>query len=385
MEYVQKKMHMKERERILNKHLYKIWQGKDGKWYTHVPDNNKKEKRRLIKRNTREKIEEVILELYKNENALTVKDVFEEAKDYAVNKKNRKKSTITVYQNTYNKYLTQFGKRKIQCLVCEDVEKLYNSVLEQYGKISQSQYNKLNDLMKVIFKYAKRKKYISWRIEDVLAELDSEIYKQRSQYKDTSELVFMETEIYMLNEFWKRNPDTKNLALAVIAGTGLRPGEVVAIRKEAVHGSVITVKKCEMKYEINGMTHYEIQDTTKTPAGYRNVVCFPEYQWALDMLMEKAGVDGWLCLEKGQLLNTKNLRDRLYYICNRKLHILPRSTDKLRKTFATYLSELGAEDRDIIAQMGHTNIGVTNDHYIKNRKPAQDRLQRFIDLKNKAV
>ena len=144
----------------------------------------------MIKRNTRQKIEEVILELYKNENVLTVKDVFEEAKDYAVNKKNRKKSTITVYQNTYNKYLTQFGKRKIQCLVCEDVEKLYNSVLEQHGKISQSQYNKLNDLVKVIFKYAKRKKYISWRIEDVLAELDSEIYKQRSQYKDTSELVY---------------------------------------------------------------------------------------------------------------------------------------------------------------------------------------------------
>ena len=35
---VQEKIEMQKREELLNKHPYKIYQGKDGKWYTYLPD-----------------------------------------------------------------------------------------------------------------------------------------------------------------------------------------------------------------------------------------------------------------------------------------------------------------------------------------------------------
>ena len=43
---VQDSMEAMKREELLKKHQYKIWQGKDGKWYTYLPDESKKNKRR---------------------------------------------------------------------------------------------------------------------------------------------------------------------------------------------------------------------------------------------------------------------------------------------------------------------------------------------------
>ena len=49
---------------IIESHPYKIYQGKDGKWYTHIPDDSKSEKRRKIVRATLEEIHEVLYDHY---------------------------------------------------------------------------------------------------------------------------------------------------------------------------------------------------------------------------------------------------------------------------------------------------------------------------------
>ena len=41
---VQDSMEAMKREELLKKHQYKIWQGKDGKWYTYLPDESKTQK-----------------------------------------------------------------------------------------------------------------------------------------------------------------------------------------------------------------------------------------------------------------------------------------------------------------------------------------------------
>ena len=49
---VQEKIEMQKREELLNKHPYKIYQGKDGKWYTYLPD---KKNGRILKKRTNKK------------------------------------------------------------------------------------------------------------------------------------------------------------------------------------------------------------------------------------------------------------------------------------------------------------------------------------------
>ena len=62
---VQAKFEMKKKSEILEKHPYAISQGRDGKWRTYLVDYTKKNNRRQIKKSTREKIEEAIINEYK--------------------------------------------------------------------------------------------------------------------------------------------------------------------------------------------------------------------------------------------------------------------------------------------------------------------------------
>lgn len=47
--YVREKNEMNRREKILKNHPYSVWQGKDGKWYTYLPDD-KRPNGRLLKK-----------------------------------------------------------------------------------------------------------------------------------------------------------------------------------------------------------------------------------------------------------------------------------------------------------------------------------------------
>ena len=60
---VQEKIEMQKRKEILDKHPYSIWQGNDEKWRTYLPDEEKG--RVLKKRKSKNEIEDVIIEFYK--------------------------------------------------------------------------------------------------------------------------------------------------------------------------------------------------------------------------------------------------------------------------------------------------------------------------------
>lgn len=53
LQQIQAELDMKKNQELLNRHSYKIWQGKDGKWYTYLPD---KEKGRILKKEVKRKM-----------------------------------------------------------------------------------------------------------------------------------------------------------------------------------------------------------------------------------------------------------------------------------------------------------------------------------------
>ena len=77
---IQKQIDMQKRKELLNTHPYSVWEGKNGKWYTYLPDEEKG--RVLKKRTTKEDIEDLIVKYYR-ENS-------EEEQ------KNKKSKTITL-------------------------------------------------------------------------------------------------------------------------------------------------------------------------------------------------------------------------------------------------------------------------------------------------
>lgn len=77
--YVQSLIKMSERKELLSKHPYKIWQGKDGKWYTYVCKDGK---RYLKKRKSKEALKDSVAEYLKEElTNPTLEEVFNEWND----------------------------------------------------------------------------------------------------------------------------------------------------------------------------------------------------------------------------------------------------------------------------------------------------------------
>lgn len=68
MNDVRRKLDMKERTKILEQHKYAITQGKDGNWRTYLPDPTKRNNRRLIKKATKNKLEDCVIDWYKKQD-----------------------------------------------------------------------------------------------------------------------------------------------------------------------------------------------------------------------------------------------------------------------------------------------------------------------------
>ena len=102
IEHIQKQLEYMKQQKLLDNHPYKIWQGKDGKWYTYLPD---KEKGRILKkRNTEKEINNIVIQYQKTllENP-TLKEVFDEWNE-------RRLRLNKISQSSYDRYRQTFRR-----------------------------------------------------------------------------------------------------------------------------------------------------------------------------------------------------------------------------------------------------------------------------------
>ena len=77
---IRKQIEMNERKKFIEMHEYETWQGKNGLWYTYLPDDTKG--RKLIKRKDLKSLEDAVIKFYKSEKSseekknITIKEIF---------------------------------------------------------------------------------------------------------------------------------------------------------------------------------------------------------------------------------------------------------------------------------------------------------------------
>ena len=85
MNDVRNKVEMIERTKILEQHKYAITQGQDGSWRTYLPDSTKKNNRRQVKKSTKEKLEQAVIEYYRQlekKGSITLEKLYPEWLQY---------------------------------------------------------------------------------------------------------------------------------------------------------------------------------------------------------------------------------------------------------------------------------------------------------------
>lgn len=373
LSYVQEKMEMNKRKELLEKHPWKIFQGSDGKWRTYLPG---KEGRKMLKRSTKESIENEVIAYWRaEEENPTIADVFQEWSDRRLELKKISDATHMRNQQIFNRHYKDFGKKRIKTVDPEDIEEFLEEQIPKFDLTAKA-FSNLKSVTRGFLKRAKKRKLINWNVEEIFTELDvSDHDFKRTRRADEND-VFTEDEFPVIMNYLENHLDNINIGILLLFVTGIRVGELVALKHEDFSKNSFRVQRTETRYCLQkGKYEYKVNDFPKTEAGIRTVVIPKHYSWIVREinLMNPFGEYVFVA-ESGKRMITPAIRNRLYQICDH-LGMKRKSPHKVRKTYGSILLDNSIDNRLIISLMGHTDISCTENFYHKNRRSIEKKVE----------
>lgn len=378
MSFVQEQIEMKKREEILKKHPYKIWKGKDGNWYTYLPN---KEKGRVLKKKTIKKdLEDDIIEYWEYElEDPTITDVFEEWNNRRLELKKISEATHLRNCQVFNRHYEEFGKYRIKSI---DENQIVEFLEEQiaYHNLTAKAFSNLKTITRGFLKRAKKRKLVMFNVEEIFNDIDISEIKFKKVIKEDYEEVFNEEEMPIIIDYLKNNPDLTNLGIMLMFVTGIRVGEVVGLKHDDFEGNTFKIRRTETRFKNeNGEYVRLIKEFPKSQAGVRTAIIPKDYEWLTKSLRLQNPFDEYIFVKDGSRISTQAVRARLWRIC-KKLGIYNKSPHKIRKTYGSILLDNHIDNRLIIEQMGHTDILCTEEHYHRNRKSIDVKAQLISSI-----
>ena len=343
----------------------KIWLADDGRWKAYVDVAGK---RRLIAKRVRADLEDAIIDAYKDP-----KVKFKECYDCWVQDKLKYGE---IQKQTYDKYKVDYARFiKGTDLEYKEVKKIDELYLEDFikssihdKKLTAKAYSNMRTLINGTLIYARKHGYTEMRVSLFFAELNlsSKIFSKRIVRDD--EQVFRRDEELKIEDYISDNPDIRLFGVALAFHTGLRVGELSALKWSDYQGDILSVDKTEIKYKgERGEIVTEVRNYTKGRDGYREVVLDDPAKQILERLRKLTGGSEWMFSENGERLMSFRFQNKMRQM-NKVLKLPQRSIHKIRKTYATKLDAANVGDAVIIQQMGHTEILTTKKHYIYNNE-----------------
>lgn len=366
IESIKYTLEMKKHQEFLDNHPYKIWLGKNGEWNTYIMDDVKGKVRKH--RKTKEEIEKIIIEYWKSkEENPTIKELYDEWVNQKLERNEILITTKNRYDRQYDECMKEFGMQKIRSITPLDVDDFMCDAVVR-NKLTAKGFANLRTIVKGIFKKAKKKKYIDWSISYVMSDLDISQKAFRKVRHSDEELIFMEDDILRIEPYFRHDNDLIDLGILLLFKTGLRPGELAGLMKQDITNNVIHVNRTEIQYlDEDGKYFVVVRDFPKTDAGIRNVIVPEESMWIIEEIYNLNKDGKFLFEERGKRIKYDAFARRIRKICTER-GIVPKSLNKIRKTYGTILIDADVEESLIISQMGHTDIETTKQFYYKNRK-----------------
>lgn len=249
----QEMLDMKKRKELLEKHPYSIWQGKDGKWYTYLPDETKARKKALVKRLTREALEKRIVEYWENVDKektpkYTFNDVYflwRQVQDQLVVEKTSRK-----YDTDYERFFrnSSFAALDIQ-EIDEDAIRIFMRKQILKFEMGKEQSRKLFGYISNTILTARKKKLIE---DDPVQFLKAKDFYKYCFDKSTpiDKKVLSQAEMDILYEQFEQDHLKKpnyipTYAVEFATLTGMRVGEIAALSWDRITDDYIIIDRSE--------------------------------------------------------------------------------------------------------------------------------------------
>lgn len=376
---VQEQVVMQKRKELLEKHIYSIYQGSNDKmWYSYLPTDDGKRKK--IKASTQKKLEDKIVSYWRSqEDNPTIEELFNEWVNRKFELEEISKATYDRYLFDFQRYFVKMRKRRVRGIDEYELEEYIRDCIHEFEMTSKA-FSNFRTLIYGMFKYAKKKHYISFSITNMIKdmEISPKAFKHVIHYAD--EQVYMPSEKNEMESYLEENEDITNLGLLFMFKTGVRVGELATLRREDVNNYTVAINSTETRFkDEKGNVRYEVKDFPKSEAGLRFAILPQKYEWILDEIL-RLNPDGEYLFEKnGKRIKTYSFRRRLRYICEAKLHMKTKSPHKVRKTYGSILIDGKVKESTILDAMGHTDIACTKGHYYFDRTGIEEK-RKELDL-----
>ncbi len=394
---VRDNMRKKEREKILSMHKYAVFQDKDGRWKTTLPDETKKKGRRLIAKKEKEDLENKIIAHYegkrvKKEDAvmgfskprqeITLSDIYPKWLEYKANKTRATSYIKRIHQDWKAFYLHDE-------IIVTPLVKLTRLYLDNWvhkkikeKKLTKKKFYNMAVILRQCLEYAceedigilasnpmnRVKINCTLFCAKAKPERETQVYLKSEQSK-IAELVWQ--------RYNKRKTCTTPLAILFNFQVGLRIGELVAVKWEDINGRWLHVRRSEVRVfdvmqeigdESISFSETKIVDYVKTSAGNRKVYLNENALEILDLVKKARNISSdakgyiFLALGKDSPLVTASINHYIRSLCC-QANIQIKTNHKIRKTFISSLFDANINVDTIRRLAGHEDEKTSLNNY----------------------
>lgn len=406
MSYMQQQIEMNKRQELLEKHPYSIWEGKDGNWYTHLPDEKKG--RILRKRKTQDAIEKVVCDYWKNTEVKKEKEVFSGMTLLELFPKWLRFKAARTNSTSYIKRITadwsrfyinnEIINKRIQLLNKIYLDTWAHTMIKEYSLTKKSYYN-----MSIILRQC-----LDYAVE--CGALEKNVFREvvinkklfvRKKKPDASTQVYTTSETpKIINEMIRRyrnNPrNTAPLAVILCFETGVRIGELVCIKMSDIHGNYIRVQRQEVRdfayvsetqMTFNG---FRVVEYTKSSDEYRDVYLTETAKYIINFVQQVNELygnkyDDYLFVFGKKRINHYGIQTQILRGC-KHIMIPTKTAHKIRKTYISALIDAGVNIDEVRRVAGHADERTTYENYCFNRETEEETNEKIEKaLNNKLV
>jgi len=364
---VLERFEMKKREQFLQEHNIKIYSCKNGTFSACYYEGGK---RKTVRRAKKKDVEDFMIALIEQqETNPTIADLFAVVCEKKLQNDGRKQSTILRNQREFKRAFSDFGKRRIRDIDPVDVENILISVKRDFD-MTATEYSNILGILRSILFLAEHERYISFDYENAIKRAGYINDQFRSTKKDDSEEIYSTDEVEIICDYIWRNPTIHRLGILLMFYTGIRAGELSSLRWDDVDRTdpeyvFLRIDEGETEVKVDGHRTTNVS-TPKTNYSIRSIP-IPRQAVPIFDLAKKFNPDSdFIFAYKGNRIKAEKFRKNFMKTC-KYAGIKYKSCHKIRKTYATRMSENSVSDHLLMELMGHSSIQTTRNNYIKRR------------------
>lgn len=344
-------------KKVLDQHPYKITPPtkEGGRWQTSYRDSSGT--RKNLKAATKEDLIKKLIEIYSAKANLDKKMTFEQLySEWLEYKKTITNSPNTIKRHAqhYNKYFktSKLNNMRVSSIDELTLEEICNSLVKEHN-LSYKEWVNIKGIIKGMFEYAHRKKYIS---VNPVPNIHITVKYRQVVKKSGKTQTYNTDELKALNDYldmmYAETEDTSFLCVKINFLLGARVGELVVLRWEDIEDMKLHIVREEVRNQETNT--YEVVDHTKTHTD--RFVELPDK--ALEILNKIPHNSKYIFTRNGERFHTRQIAYVLEKYAERK-GIPVKSTHKMRKTYASMLSVSGVPVDCIREMLGHSSLSTT--------------------------